>query len=346
MIINTSVLLNKNKIKLIKSNFKTTLKKNKVLVKILYSGVCRSQLMEIDMKRGKDKFLPHMFGHEAVGIVERIGSNIKKIKVNDKVVLSWIKGKGINSSGDNMIIEGQKINYGPISTLSNYSIISENRCFKVNDNFPSEIGCFFGCSILTGAGMVLNRFQIRNSDFVLVIGAGGVGFSSLLALKALNIKKVVVIDTDIKKKKLINKLGFKNIYKPNDKNLYKKLYKITNGHFFDYCFESAGSINSIELGFKYINYSGKLLFASHPEFDKKIRLDPHDLIKGKKIYGSWGGDVLPDIDIMKIYRLFKKKKLLRFIETKTYPFKNLNNAIDDFRKGKILRPIIKMGHEK
>ena len=90
MIINTSVLLDKKKIRLIKSNLKTSLKKDKVLVKILYSGICRSQFMEIDMKRGKDKFLPHTFGPEAVGIVVKIGSNIKKIKVKEFISILYL----------------------------------------------------------------------------------------------------------------------------------------------------------------------------------------------------------------------------------------------------------------
>ena len=60
---------------------------------------------------------------------------------------------------------------------------------------------------------------------------------------------------------------------------------------------------------------------------------------GMYMYSPW----FPFSD-KKIYKLFKRKKLLRFIETKTYPFNKLNIAISDFRKGKILRPIIKMNH--
>ena len=344
MQIKTYALFGKNKIKYIKANLNPEVKNNKVLVRIVYSGLCRSQLMEIDMKRGKDEFLPHMFGHEAIGEVVKVGKNVKKVKVNDKIILSWIKGKGLSSGGDHFKINKKKINYGPISTISNYSIISEDRCFPVNKNFPEKIGSFFGCSILTGAGMVLNKFKLKSNDFVLVIGVGGVGFASLLALKAKNIKNVVILDTNIKKKKLVKKLGYNLFFKPNMKNLLSKLKKITKGRLFNYCFESSGSIKSIEQGFSYINYSGSLLFASHPQFQKKIKLDPHDLIKGKKIYGSWGGSAIPDRDIEKIFKLFKRKNLLKFIDTKTYSMKDLKIAIKDFRGGKVLRPIIKMSH--
>ena len=74
-----AVLYSKNKIKYL--NLKIPkLKKGQVLVKIMYSGVCRSQLMEFKGQRGKDIYLPHLFGHEAAGKVEVVGGGVKKVK--------------------------------------------------------------------------------------------------------------------------------------------------------------------------------------------------------------------------------------------------------------------------
>ena len=53
---------------------------NQVLVKIFYSGICQSQIMEIDGGRNNNKYLPHMLGHEASGKIIKIGSKIKKVK--------------------------------------------------------------------------------------------------------------------------------------------------------------------------------------------------------------------------------------------------------------------------
>ena len=44
-----------------------------VLVKIYYSGICGSQINEIDAAKEPDKFLPHLIGHEGSGVVEEIG---------------------------------------------------------------------------------------------------------------------------------------------------------------------------------------------------------------------------------------------------------------------------------
>ena len=64
-----------------------------VLVKMKYAGICHTQLNEISGILGKDKFLPHCIGHEGVGEIIKKGKNVKKAKVGDLVVVSWIKKK-------------------------------------------------------------------------------------------------------------------------------------------------------------------------------------------------------------------------------------------------------------
>ena len=90
----TAILNKKNSLQYLKLNLPNPIR-NQVLVKIFYSGVCASQFMEYKLLRGKDKWLPHMFGHEAVGIVERVGNGVKKLRVGEKVILSWINCKKI-----------------------------------------------------------------------------------------------------------------------------------------------------------------------------------------------------------------------------------------------------------
>lgn len=46
-----------------------------VFVKIAYCGICRSQLMQVRVKRGEDRFLPHLLGHEGSVIVTEIGKS-------------------------------------------------------------------------------------------------------------------------------------------------------------------------------------------------------------------------------------------------------------------------------
>ena len=191
------------------------LKKGQVLVKLSYSGICRSQIMEISGKRGEDKWLPHMLGHEAVGKVVSIGKMVKKVKINDDVVLSWIKGKGLAASGAVYNYNGKKINAGPITTFSSYTIVSENRVYKINKSHNKKLSVLCGCALPTGYGMVNNELKIKTNDkrSILVFGLGGIGLSSLMALKEKNVKNVYVIDKSINKCNFAKKLGYKSFTK-------------------------------------------------------------------------------------------------------------------------------------
>src|SRR3989338_513475 len=69
-----------------------------VLVKVVCSGICGSQLGEIDGVKGPDKYLPHLLGHEGSGVVEKCGKGVTIVKSGDHVVLHWKPGKGIQSA--------------------------------------------------------------------------------------------------------------------------------------------------------------------------------------------------------------------------------------------------------
>ena len=104
------------------------LKDGQVLVRNIASGVCRSQLMEAKGKRGEDRWLPHLLGHEGVGMVERIGPHVTKVKIGEKVIIGWIVGQGYNSMAPQFSTRnGISINSGAATTFSEYSVVSENR---------------------------------------------------------------------------------------------------------------------------------------------------------------------------------------------------------------------------
>ena len=333
-----AVLEKKNVIKIRKFRF-PKLKNGQLLIKIFYSGVCKSQLMEALGLRGYDKWLPHGFGHEASG--EVIDNNkSKKFKKKDKVICSWIRrpNSNVSGSGYHLLDDTRtKVNFGDVTTFGEFAIISENCVFKKPKNLSFKEAALFGCAIPTGMGMVFNELSIKKKDNILLIGLGGIGLSSLIALKIKGLeKKTFILEKNYKKNNIARKLGFGNFL--NLKELNKKYQ-----NYFDKCIETSGVNSLIEMGFKFINSNGHLIFASHPENNKIIKINPHDLIKGKKITGSWGGACNLDRDINKFSTLIKKKAIkLNIFFSKIYSLQQLDKALFDLKKNKTVRPIIKM----
>src|SRR5262249_35249225 len=70
-----------------------TLAYGQVCVHVQVSGICGSQIGEIDGAKGEDKYLPHLLGHEASGVVVETGPGVKHVRRGDTVVLHWMKGR-------------------------------------------------------------------------------------------------------------------------------------------------------------------------------------------------------------------------------------------------------------
>src|ERR1041384_5508014 len=130
-----------------------------VLVKLAYSGVCHSQLMEARGKRGEDRHLPHLLGHEGSGVVLATGSGVAKVASGGKVVLGWIKGQGAEVASTRYRHDGAVKNGGAVTTFNEYALISENRCVALPDGISMDVAVLFGCALLTGAGIVTNEVQ-------------------------------------------------------------------------------------------------------------------------------------------------------------------------------------------
>ncbi len=316
-----------------------------ILVKVLFSGVCRSQLMEVRGGRGADPWLPHLLGHEGSGIVLAIGPTVEKVKPGDAVILGWIKGKGLDAPGAKYQYGSQTINSGPVTTFCNYTIVSESRLVVKPAGLPFDTAVLFGCALPTGAGMVLNELKPAVDQSVVVLGLGGIGLSALMALKALGIKTIIALDIFEDKLALARQLGASHVFNSNSAECQQAVLDLTNGGA-AVCIESGGQVASIELGFSLIRKNGgKLLFASHPPEGELIRLAPHELISGKKIAGSWGGATSPDRDIPKMFTLFQAANIsLDALLTKRYLLEDVNEALDDLEAGRVFRPLIVMQH--
>jgi S-(hydroxymethyl)glutathione dehydrogenase / alcohol dehydrogenase len=315
-----------------------------VLVKIKYSGICGSQIKEIEGRRGVDKYLPHLLGHEGYGQVIKIGEKVKKLKKNDSVLLSWIKGTGGEEKNLKIKFKKKDINSGQISTFSCYSLISENRCFKVSTNDEKKFYPILGCSLPTGFGLIYRDLKPKNNKIFILSGFGGIGIFSYLAINLFKPKKIIVIENNIKKIKILNKINKKvRVIRFNNKEeTLKKILKITNGEFADYVVDTSGNINAMNNCLNYLKNDGKFVFASHPNHKDKLIIDPHELIKGKQIYGSWGGGFHQEKDRNIIKNFYRKqflnsnmKKLIKF-----YPLKKINNALNDLKSGKVFKVLL------
>ncbi len=316
-----------------------------ILAKIFYSGICHSQLMETRGKRGEDRYLPHLLGHEATAEVIDIGMDVSKVKKGDRVVLTWIKAEGIEAGGARYKKGDIVINAGAVTTFSEYSVVSENRCVKLPNGIPLDIGSLFGCAIQAGAGIIINMVQPVKNSTLAIFGVGGIGLSALMASKFYNCSMIIAVDVEEHKLNQAREFGATHTINSAKLDPVSEILKLTGGNGLDYAVDASGLVGPIEQAFQSVRKGGGLcVFATHPAHNDKIRIDPFDLICGKQIKGSWGGDSKPDRDIPRFAKLYLDGKLpLEKLITSRYSLDQVNEALHDIENRKIARALLEIG---
>jgi S-(hydroxymethyl)glutathione dehydrogenase/alcohol dehydrogenase len=324
------------------------LEHGQVLVEIAYAGICRSQIMEVDGLRGPDKYLPHLLGHEASGIVLETGSGVSKVKQGEKVILSWIRGDGLNAPGPKYKFKNEIINSGQIATFGTVVIVSENCVFKISEDTDLVMASLFGCAIPTGAGMALKELPNNLTESsVIVFGLGAIGMSALFALLSKKPRLVIVVDRDEAKLKFATSLGSVKTINSATENVKSQILNFNNGDLCDFAIDATGSTEGIMEAFSSVRkFGGLCVFASHPKSGQMLKLDPFDLISGRNIRGSWGGAMNLDSDLSQLLEMFLNNTALSEMFTSSiYELDDVNQAISDLRSNSVLRPILRMSKD-
>lgn len=318
------------------------LARGQVHVRLAYSGVCHSQLMEVRGGRGADKWLPHLLGHEGSGVVMAVGEAVTKVSPGDRVVLGWIRGDGIDAGGPVYRHENTKLNAGSVTTFNTEAVVAENRCVRVPDGVPLDVAVLFGCAVPTGVGMVLNEAMPTPETQAAVFGLGGIGMIALMALRAAGCSNLIAIDVEPTKLAAARALGVPHVIDANQADPVAAIRALTGGLGVDCAFDAAGKVRTIEQAFESVRkFGGKCIFASHPATGERIALDPHELISGKTIRGSWGGSSRPDRDLPLFAALYRDGGLpLDLLIGRRYALEDVNSALDDLAAGRAARPLI------
>jgi S-(hydroxymethyl)glutathione dehydrogenase/alcohol dehydrogenase len=324
------------------------LKPGQVLVDVKYSGVCHSQLLEVCGKRGPDRFLPHTLGHEGSGIILEVGIGVTKVKPGDHVVLSWIKGSGADVSSTVYQSADGPVNSGAISTFMRRSITCEDRVTPIRYAMPLREAALLGCAVLTGAGVVRNTAKVQPCSSVAVFGIGGIGLSAVLAAGLAKAATIIAVDVYDHKLQQALHAGATHLVNARQQDPLTAILEITSGRGVDYAIEAAGRRETMEAGFRSVRNDGGLcVLAGNLAHGERILIDPFDLIRGKRIVGTWGGEAQPDRDIPMYVALFLSEKLkLEGLITHTYGLHDINQAFEDLELGNVGRGLIDMQQVK
>lgn len=314
----------------------TDLKVGQVLVKILVSGLCGAQLHEIRGHKGNAKFLPHLMGHEGCGIVESVGPGVTTVKVGDKVVMHWRPGTGIEAPFPSYVLDGKSMSSGKVTTLSEYSIVSENRVTTVPDDTPPELCAILGCALTTAMGIIDNEVDLKFGESVAVVGCGGVGLNLLQGASMKSACPIYAVEKNFNKKELCFTAGA-TTFVDDIAAIDEKV---------DVIIDTTGIPEVISACVSKLSGKGRMILVGQPAPGRGVEvMNAVNLFSGigQTIKATQGGKTNPTEDIPRYVRMHKEGKLdIESFVTHRFKLDQVNEAFDLLRSGNAGRIIIEM----
>jgi S-(hydroxymethyl)glutathione dehydrogenase/alcohol dehydrogenase len=310
-----------------------------VLVKIEFSGICGSQLGEIDGAKGEDKYLPHLLGHEGSGHVVAVGAGVRHVKEGDTVVLHWRKALGIEANPPAYRWRGKPLNAGWVTTFNQYAIVAENRVTPIASTTDLKTAALFGCAVTTGFGVVVNNAQLKIGESIVVYGAGGIGLNIVQAASMTSAHPIVAVDLHDSKLALAKRMGA-------TANAEAAIRSIMGPAGPDVFVDNTGLPKIIELGYAITKPQGRVVLVGVPKSGQTSQIFTLPIHFGKRLIGSHGGEAVPQDDIPRYMRLFDAANApLGELITHVTSLNDINEAIADIRSGKIAgRCVVNLPH--
>jgi alcohol dehydrogenase len=319
-----------------------------LLVRIEAAGVCHSDLSVVDGTRPRQT--PMLLGHEAAGIVKRLGANIDDLAVGDRVVMTFLPrcgecaecatdgrlpcrvGSAANSAGT-LLGAGMRLHRDDIpvfhhlgvSAFAGHAVVNRASVVKVDADVPPEVAALRGCAVLTGGGAVMNAGRPAPGETVLVVGLGGVGMAALLVAVALG-HPVIAVDTLESKLELATSLGASQVFTPRA--------LAESGVRAGVVIEAAGSARALET-------------VGLPSPQARVSLAPLTITaEARTIVGSYLGSAVASRDIPTYVELWRAGQLpVERLISSRIGLPDLDAAMDDLASGSALRQVIRLDEE-
>lgn len=332
-----------------------------IAVRLAACGVCHSDVSYIE--GAWDGRLPAVYGHEAAGVVEEIGSGVERLDVGDHAVVTLIRACGrccLCAKGQPALCEttfpldersplrsrdGREIQQGlRVAAFAEYAVVHASQAVPIPPDVPLEPACLLGCAVVSGFGAVVNTAQVEAGSSVVVIGAGGVGLNSVQAAAFAGASPIVALDVAEHKLDIARAFGASHAIDAAS-DVRAAVRELTGGRGADYVFVAVGAGSAVEQGLSLMRRGGTLVALGMPATGVTAEFDPGALAHdGQRILGSKLGSTRPEIDIPKLVELYRQGRLkLEELVSGRYPLEEINEAVDSAARGEALRNVIVFG---
>ncbi|TDO48437.1 aryl-alcohol dehydrogenase [Kribbella sp. VKM Ac-2527] len=337
---------------------------DEVLVKMTAAGLCHTDL---GVASGGLPFpLPGVLGHEGAGEVLAVGNSATRVSPGDQVLLSFTSCGSCANCRDGHpaycatwlplnLLGGARPDGSPTitrdgdplgghffgqSSFAEFALVDERSLVKLPADAPLEKLAPLGCGVQTGVGAVWNVLKPRPGDSVVVLGAGAVGLSAVMAATLSPATTIVAVDKVANRLDLARDLGATHVIEAGSGDLTAQLVEATGGGASGLV-ETTGNVNVLRAGVDALAARGTAVIVGAPPFGTEVALDVNGMLGGKQVVGLTLGDSETQRLIPALVELVKQGRLPVDRLITEYPFADIQQAVEDVTAGKTIKPVLR-----
>lgn len=342
------------------------LRADEVFVRLTATGVCHSDVAVRDGAFPIPR--PVILGHEGSGTVERVGAGVRKVKVGDPVVLTYLNCGvcpscrswepaycsefgarnvvGLRPDGSSALeLDGKPVggHFFGQSAFASYSVANKRNVVKIRPDAPLALMGPLGCGVQSRAGAVMNALRPRPGTSLVVCGGGGVGLSAAMAARVEGCSQVIVVEPNAQRQKIAQEVGATHVIDPTTTpDLTAAIVELTQGGA-NYGVETSGRTDVAQQLYAALAVRGELALIAFYGLTATATFGLLEFTgKGLKVRGVTEGDAIPEQFIPKLVDLhmagrFPLDKLVKY-----YDLDAINQAIEDQASGATIKPIVRM----
>ena len=335
-----------------------------VRVRVAHCGLCHSDLSCVDGSFPAP--LPIVLGHEASGVVDAVGPDVRGLAPGDPVVLSpcpacgrcaWcVRGQwsvceqsrglltGTLPDGTTPLSRGGKpvfrgLNLG---ALAEYAIVPVTGAVRIPADLPLDLACVIGCAVQTGVGAVLNEARVEEGASVLVTGLGGVGLSVVQGARVAGAARILAADPVASRREAARRFGATDLIDPAREDVVAKAQELSGGGV-DYAFEAAGKGALIATCVAATRTGGTTVCVGAPPLADALEIAPAAafVASGKRILATLLGGCNSLREIPRLVALWQAGRLdLEGLVTARRPLQQVNEGFADLAAGRGIRTVL------
>ncbi|HEX4527833.1 MAG TPA: Zn-dependent alcohol dehydrogenase [Acidimicrobiia bacterium] len=328
-----------------------------VIVRITASGVCHSDLSVINGTLPAGKVV---LGHEGTGVVEKVGGDVSRVQVGDRVIGSFIPACGVCwyclHDQSNLCAETYSVMFVPrvrrengediqamtgLGTFAEMMTVSQHSVVKVESDLPDEQLALIGCGVTTGVGAALNTARVEPGSIVAVIGCGGVGQAVIQGARIAGAARIIAIDPVAMKRDAALQLGATDVVDPGDADPIEAVRALSGGRGADYAFEVIGTAGTIRQAVETARPGGTAVMVGVPKLGTDVPIPSMSVLEEKTIRGCVYGSARVRRDFPRMISLIEQGKLdVGSMVTRTMHLHEVNDAIKAMQDGEVIRSVL------